>query len=207
MGLTMAKTTPLALAEAMGLSARGGRGGAPGAGGPPTGAPAAAPPARTLAELRALPAEQALASGFGRPIIDGYVIPEDQSITFASGRQNPVDVIVGFNKDEHTAFGANNTNTRLRDGMALHMRLFAERQTAIGRKAYFYTFTHEPLHEPDTPNLRATHAAAIAYVFDNLQSLRIFPDRSSPKLEHDAALRHEHRRVAAVPGFATWNCV
>src|SRR5258708_7632585 len=75
MGLTMAKTTPLALAEAMGLSARGGRGGAPGAGGPPTGAPAAAPPARTLAELRALPAEQALASGFGRPIIDGYVIP------------------------------------------------------------------------------------------------------------------------------------
>jgi para-nitrobenzyl esterase len=183
---------------------RGGRGGgAPGAGG---GAPAAgdgqargggqaaaapataptptpAPTPRTLADLRALPADQALGAGGGQPIIDGYVIPEDLSITFANGRQNPVDVIVGFNKDEHTGFGgANNTNTRQRDVMAWHMRLFAERQTKIGRKAYFYVWTHEPPHEPDAPNLRATHAAEIVYVFDNLHAPRIIPDRSSPKL-------------------------
>ena len=52
-------------------------------------------------------------SGGGQPVIDGWIIPEDLSITFANGKQNPVDVIVGFNKDEHTGFGgANNTDTR-----------------------------------------------------------------------------------------------
>src|SRR5262249_43353452 len=29
-----------------------------------------------------------------------YVIPEDESLVFAAGRQNPVDVIAGSNKDE-----------------------------------------------------------------------------------------------------------
>jgi para-nitrobenzyl esterase len=33
-------------------------------------------------------------------IVDGWVIPEDPSTTFAAGRQNPVDVLVGSNKDE-----------------------------------------------------------------------------------------------------------
>ena len=83
--------------------------------------------------------------GGGQPIIDGWIIPEDLSVTFANRRQNPVDVIAGFNKDEHTGFGgANNTNTAPRDAMAWHARLFAEKQTQLGRKAYFYVFTHEP---------------------------------------------------------------
>ena len=33
-------------------------------------------------------------------IADGYWIPEDESITFADGRQNQVDVLIGSNKDE-----------------------------------------------------------------------------------------------------------
>ena len=33
-------------------------------------------------------------------IVDGWVIPEDPSTTFAAGRQNAVDVLVGSNKDE-----------------------------------------------------------------------------------------------------------
>jgi para-nitrobenzyl esterase len=33
-------------------------------------------------------------------IIDGWIIPEDLSITFAQGRQNAVDVLAGSNKDE-----------------------------------------------------------------------------------------------------------
>ena len=202
MGLGMGVMRPLAQAEAAALApgrgGRGGRGGPAGAAGrdgaPPTGAAAApqggaAVPAApftppTLAQLRALPADQARSvTGGGQPIIDGWIIPEDLSITFANRRQNPVDVIVGFNKDEHTGFGgANNTNTRQRDVMAWHMRLFAEKQTQIGRKAYFYTFTHEPPVEPGAPNLRATHAAEMVYVFNNLHAPRMIPDRSSPKL-------------------------
>ena len=33
-------------------------------------------------------------------IVDGWIIPEDPSITFAANRQNPVDVLVGSNKEE-----------------------------------------------------------------------------------------------------------
>ena len=33
-------------------------------------------------------------------IADGYWIPEDESLTFAEGRQNPVDILIGSNKDE-----------------------------------------------------------------------------------------------------------
>ena len=33
-------------------------------------------------------------------IVDGWIIPEDPSVMFAAGRQNPVDVLVGSNKDE-----------------------------------------------------------------------------------------------------------
>ena len=48
-------------------------------------------------------------------IIDGWIVPEDLSITFANGKQNAVDVIAGFNKDEHTSLGG---NAAFRDTMA-----------------------------------------------------------------------------------------
>ena len=116
--------------------------------------------------------------GGGQPIIDGWIIPEDLSITFANGKQNPVDVIAGYNKDEHTSLG---NNVAMRDGMAWHARIFAEKQTQLGKKAYFYTFTHEPPVEPPAPNLKATHAAEMVYVFNNLHAPRMIPDRSSPR--------------------------
>jgi para-nitrobenzyl esterase len=55
----------------------------------------------TLAALRALSAEEA-SNKLPRQgmIIDGWVIPEDLSETFAAERQNAVDVLVGSNRDE-----------------------------------------------------------------------------------------------------------
>ncbi|HVG69948.1 MAG TPA: carboxylesterase family protein [Vicinamibacterales bacterium] len=182
-----------------GGAGRGGRGQA--AGGappqPPPAAPATPPapaPVPPLAELRARSTAEirTMGLGGGQPIIDGWIIPEDLSITFANGRQNPVDVIAGFNKDEHTGFGgANNTNTAQRDAMAWHARIFAEKQTQLGRKAYLYVFTHEPPHEAGVPNLRATHAAEMVYVFNNLHAPRMIPDRSSPKLAMESARDRE----------------
>src|SRR5712692_3486100 len=59
----------------------------------------------TLAELRAKSADEILKSGRGSGIvIDGWYVPEDLSITFNQGRQNPVDILVGSNKDEGTFF-------------------------------------------------------------------------------------------------------
>src|SRR5690606_27268136 len=57
--------------------------------------------AETLAALRALPAEEVQQKLRGQGmIVDGRIITEDLSITFANGRQNPVDVLVGSNEDE-----------------------------------------------------------------------------------------------------------
>jgi para-nitrobenzyl esterase len=61
----------------------------------------------SLAELRALPAEQAseMLPRQGM-IVDGWILPEDPTITFAEGRQNPIDVLTGSNSDEGSFFGA-----------------------------------------------------------------------------------------------------
>jgi para-nitrobenzyl esterase len=62
-----------------------------------------------LAELRAKPAEEIAKTlrGAGM-IIDGWIVPEDLSITFAQGRQNAVDVLGGSNKDEGSFTGGGN---------------------------------------------------------------------------------------------------
>jgi para-nitrobenzyl esterase len=57
--------------------------------------------ATTLAQLRAMPAEDVMKKIRGQGmIVDGWVVPEDLSITFAQGRQNKVDVISGSNAEE-----------------------------------------------------------------------------------------------------------
>ena len=56
--------------------------------------------AKTIAELRAKPMNELTGLSAGGLVIDGYLIPEDISHTFASGRQNAVDVLTGLNKDE-----------------------------------------------------------------------------------------------------------
>jgi para-nitrobenzyl esterase len=177
MGLGMAAMTPRADAERPAPPRGRGRGAASGDAPAPPPAATAFPP---LAELRARSTEEVGKTLIGRGmIVDGYVIPEDLSITFARGKQNAVDVIVGSNKDEHTSLGG---NIAFRDTMAWAMRLFAERQAAIGTRACWYFFTHEPPVEPGGKDLKATHAAEIVYAFNNLWAPRTVPDVSSPKL-------------------------
>jgi para-nitrobenzyl esterase len=187
MGLGMAAMVPLAKAEQ--AAAGGGRGAQKGA--PPKGEGTTEPrPLPSLAELRARSSEEVMRTlrGSGM-IIDGWIIPEDESITFAQGRQNAVDLIVGSNKDEHNSFGG---NVAFRNTQMWAARLFAERQNALGKRAYWYLFTHEPPVEPGVRDLKATHATEIPYVFNNLGAPRTIPDISSPRLaaasEKDRAL-------------------
>jgi para-nitrobenzyl esterase len=185
MGLGMAPMVPLARAE---RAAAGGAG--PGA---PTQPPAETKPLPSLSELRSLSSDDVMKTirGAGM-IIDGWIVPEDESITFAEGRQNPVDLIVGSNKDEHLSFGG---NIAFRNTLVWASRLFAERQTALGKRAYWYIFTHEPPLEPGVRDLKATHATEIPYVFNNLTAPRVIPDLSSPRLaaasERDRALAEQ----------------
>ena len=182
MGLGMGPMVPLARAEK----------------GPPRFGPPQAqqsgdtpPPLPSLAELRGRSTEDVAKTMRGSGmIIDGWIVPEDLSITFAQGRQNPVDVLVGSNKDEHLAMGG---RVAFRDTLMWGARLFAERQTAIGKHAYWYFFTHEPPVEPGVRELKATHAAEIPYVFETLSAPRTVPDTSSPRL---AAASEKDRAVA-----------
>jgi len=61
----------------------------------------------TIAELRAKSAEELMRMPNARStgmIVDGWIIPEDLSDTFAQERQNDVDILVGSNHDEGTFF-------------------------------------------------------------------------------------------------------
>jgi para-nitrobenzyl esterase len=161
MGLGMGPMAPRAQAERAQLpiagrggrastGAQGGRGDAPPA--QPATPPSPPPSLPPLAELRARSTEEVVKTlrGSGM-IIDGWIVPEDLSITFANGKQNAVDVIAGSNKDEHTALGG---NVAFRDTMMWAMRLFNERQTALGKRAYWYFFTHEGPIEPGARDLK-----------------------------------------------------
>jgi para-nitrobenzyl esterase len=60
-----------------------------------------------LRDLRAQSSEEISRTLVGAGmIVDGWIIPEDESLTFAQGRQQPVDVLVGSNKDEGTFAGS-----------------------------------------------------------------------------------------------------
>jgi para-nitrobenzyl esterase len=76
----------------------------------PMGRRGAPPPAlMPLAELRTKSSDEIARTFIGAGmIVDGWIIPEDLSLTFAQGRQQPVDVLVGSNKDEGT-FAGNTT--------------------------------------------------------------------------------------------------
>ena len=73
----------------------------------PMGRPGVPPPVlMPLRELRAKSSEEIARTLVGAGmIVDGWIIPEDQSLTSAQGRQQPVDVLVGSNKDEGTFAG------------------------------------------------------------------------------------------------------
>jgi para-nitrobenzyl esterase len=177
--------------------------------------------ATSLVALRALSADDA-ANKLPKQgmIIDGWVVPEDLSRTFAQKRQNNVDILIGSNRDEGSfaagfgppmtlqqwkdgatkrwgdaaelgmkAYPASNdadavarNNSLFTDNLAWITRLYAEQQRAIGARAYVFHFVHEPLYGPGAKNLGVCHTCELPYVFNNLGTLRLYPDSSSPEL-------------------------
>jgi para-nitrobenzyl esterase len=64
--------------------------------------------AASLAELRMVPADSLAKGGFGKgmawPIIDGWVIPDDQYKLYEAGKFNDTPILVGYNSDEGASF-------------------------------------------------------------------------------------------------------
>ena len=67
--------------------------------------------ANSLEDLRKIPAEELLKKTDTRtgPIIDGYFLPEPIPSIFAEGKQNPVDLLTGWNEDDGVVFGKPST--------------------------------------------------------------------------------------------------
>ena len=66
--------------------------------------------APSLSELRAMPAEKLLVAaqrqrGLSWPVVDGWIIPDDQFRLYQAGRYNDVPVLIGYNSDEGATFG------------------------------------------------------------------------------------------------------
>ena len=63
----------------------------------------------SIAEMRKLtPSELPAVRGLAWPIIDGYVIPDDQYKLYEAGRFNDTPILVGYNSDEGASFTRTN---------------------------------------------------------------------------------------------------
>ena len=65
--------------------------------------------ASSLSELRAMAAQKVLEAAQGHrglswPVMDGWVIPDDQFELYQAGRYNDVPVLIGYNSDEGATF-------------------------------------------------------------------------------------------------------
>jgi para-nitrobenzyl esterase len=70
----------------------------------------------TVEQLRAMSTDDVTAKfRSGGMIVDGWIIPEDPSDVFIAGRQNPVDVLVGSNKDDLSFVPANVTPEQFKE--------------------------------------------------------------------------------------------
>ena len=108
--------------------------------------------ARTLAELRAAPAEAILAAAPGvgfRPIVDGWFLPRPPVEIFAAYEQSDVPLMAGWNKDE----GFNFTLMQGRD---------AKRPYADLAREIFHERTEEALRHYPGGSPKADVAAADA---------------------------------------------
>jgi para-nitrobenzyl esterase len=81
----------------------------------------------SIAELRKLPAEKLPAArGMSWPIIDGYVIPDDQFKLYSAGRFNDTPILVGYNSDEGASFSPPRTPEAYIEGVKSRYGSFAE---------------------------------------------------------------------------------
>jgi para-nitrobenzyl esterase len=83
----------------------------------------------SISELRKIDAGK-LPSGRGIgmswPIIDGWVIPDDQYKLYSSGRFNDTPILVGYNSDEGASFSPPRTPEAYIEGVKLRYGSFAE---------------------------------------------------------------------------------
>lgn len=86
--------------------------------------------ASSIEELRALDADQMIPAGWtmpgGWPIVDRYVIPDDQYKLYEAGKYNDVPVLIGYNSDEGVSFSRERTPEEYISGVKKRYGKFAD---------------------------------------------------------------------------------
>lgn len=188
MGLGMARTGTLARAEETGAKALADAGIA------------------SVAEARTKPAQEIFAAiRGGNLVVDGYLIPEDLSLTFANGRQNPVDLLVGSNKDEGTFFQRPGltaeqftTQARQRFGVLTDgfLKLFPAADDAAAGQAYLDSFSDEAAWAMRKFAELQAMRGNDAYVYYFTRVPPAPPDRSSRGATHVAEIPYMFDNLA-----------
>jgi para-nitrobenzyl esterase len=87
----------------------------------------------SIAAFRALAPDKlpgGFGSGAGWPIVDGWVIPDDQYKLYQNGRYNNVDILVGYNSDEGLSFSREKTPAEYEANVRQRYGPFADRLIA-----------------------------------------------------------------------------
>jgi para-nitrobenzyl esterase len=86
--------------------------------------------ASSIAELRKLDAEKLIPAGWTMPgswpIVDGYVIPNDQHKLYEAGNYNDIPVLIGYNSDEGASFSHEKTPEEYIAGVKARYGKFAD---------------------------------------------------------------------------------
>lgn len=84
--------------------------------------------ASSVAELRKMDADKLPSRGFGGswPIVDGYVITDDQHKLYEAGKYNDVPILVGYNSDEGASFSPGRTPEEYINGVKARYGKFAD---------------------------------------------------------------------------------
>ncbi len=86
----------------------------------------------SLAEMRKLPPEKIVSRGYDTswPVIDGWVIPDDQYKLYTAGKYNDVAILVGYNSDEGLSFWPPRTSDQYMAGVKDRYGPFADKLIA-----------------------------------------------------------------------------
>jgi para-nitrobenzyl esterase len=87
--------------------------------------------ATSIAELRAMPPEKIMAAtrgqrGMAWPIVDGWVLPDDQYKIYDAKQFNDTPILVGYNSDEGASFSPAHTSKEYIDNTRKHYGSFAD---------------------------------------------------------------------------------
>jgi para-nitrobenzyl esterase len=134
---------------------------------------------KTIAELRAKPMNELTGLSAGGLVVDGYLIPEDVSLTFMNGKQHAVDVLTGSNKDEAN-FGVCPGVGGRGGGPALTAEAFkASAQRKFGEAADEYLKLYAVNSDADAPSV--AHVACADEINWNMRQWAVAQTKAGKK--------------------------